>query len=239
MKKIVLAFAIMFTLLSCSNEDEIIVDQPETEVEVSLDYSFVETGYMTRSGSDVYMDFYNKYIKTKLLTPTKFILTFTNKETGAVAKIGGYWNKRHMVKLLTGEYEVTGTSVPSSSMCLDTAYLYFDENIIIDNETQEINLTAKYDSYLLMFDKSDKRMVDYKYGSGYTTDSPSSISLKNVDDIYYAFFNKLLANENSIEINRGVISTISLDDIPFEKGKYYYFNDVSGSFDIPPMESGN
>ena len=208
MKKIVLAFAIMLTLLSCSNEDEIIVDQPETEVEVSLDYSFVETGYMTRSGSDVYMDFYNKYIKTKLL-------------------------------LLTGEYEVTGTSVPSSSMCLDTAYLYFDENIIIDNETQEINLTAKYDSYLLMFDKSDKRMVDYKYGSGYTTDSPSSISLKNVDDIYYAFFNKLLANENSIEINRGVISTISLDDIPFEKGKYYYFNDVSGSFDIPPMESGN
>ena len=29
------------------------------------------------------------------------------------------------------------------------------------------------------------------------------------------------------------------DDIPFEKGKYYYFNDIDNSFNIPPMEEGN
>ena len=32
---------------------------------------------------------------------------------------------------------------------------------------------------------------------------------------------------------------IELDDIPFEKGKYYYFNDIDNSFNIPPMEEGN
>ena len=34
-------------------------------------------------------------------------------------------------------------------------------------------------------------------------------------------------------------SIIELDDIPFEKGKYYYFNDIDNSFNIPPMEEGN
>lgn len=39
--------------------------------------------------------------------------------------------------------------------------------------------------------------------------------------------------------NDGQKSNINLVDIPFEKGKYYYFNDMTNSFDIPKMESGN
>lgn len=35
------------------------------------------------------------------------------------------------------------------------------------------------------------------------------------------------------------IPLLELDDIPFEKGKYYYFNDIDNSFNIPPMEEGN
>ena len=27
--------------------------------------------------------------------------------------------------------------------------------------------------------------------------------------------------------------------LPIEIGKYYYFNDITNSFDIPKMESGN
>ena len=45
---------------------------------------------------------------------------------------------------------------------------------------------------------------------------------------------------NDIVIKRNdSSSSINLDNVPFEKGKYYYFNDILNSFDIPPMESGN
>ena len=51
------------------------------------------------------------------------------------------------------------------------------------------------------------------------------------DDIFCSFKNKLLKD--------GMKSTIYLQDIPFTIGKYYYFNNMTNSFDLPPMDSGN
>ena len=237
MKKILLTIAIVSAFSSCSEASS--SEQIPTEVEVSLDFSFTESGSMTRAGSTTYTDFYNKYIKTKQLTPKNFDLTFTNKETGATATIKGNWNKKHSFKLLTGEYEVTGTSHPSTvyyMSCIDSLYLAFKENITITNNTENITLNAQYDSFMLMFDKSDKTRVEYgsSYGDGTTT------NLKTIDDLYYAFFCELRGNGLSLRITRDKeTSTVKLDDIPFEKGKYYYFNDIDNSFNIPPMEEGN
>ena len=85
-----------------------------------------------------------------------------------------------------------------------------------------------------------KENVKYVFDST-TGGSGVSYPLASVDNIYYAFIYKLLSiGRNSISINRdGQSSSIILDNIPFEKGKYYYFNDISNSFDIPPMEAGN
>lgn len=239
MKKNLLIIAAAISLASCSNDESEFVQIPQ-EVNVSLDYSFVESGAMTRAGNSVYTDFYEKYIKTKVLTPKTFSLTFKNKETGATATINGDWVKNHSLKLLTGVYEVTGTSHPASSKCLDSLYLCFNEEVSINNDTENINLTAQYDSYLLMFDKSDKTAIDYRYKP--TINTYQTIGLSIMDDIYYAFFNEFIGYTpgNSIVIKRNNFSSsINMDNIPFEKGKYYYFNDLSNSFDIPPMEEGN
>lgn len=239
MKKFLLVVSAVIALTGCGSDESDLAQAPK-EVNVSLSYSLVESGSMTRNSEDVYSDFYEKYIKTKQLTPKTFDLTFTNKETGATAVVKGDWDKNHSFKLLTGVYEVTGTSRPQTSNCIDSLYLCFNESVEITGSTANINLTAIYDSYMLMFDKSDKQRVVYQLSSGYGADSPTSIPLKAMDNIYFAFINKLLANENSIVITRkDFSSTIDMDKIPFEKGKYYYFNDISNSFDIPPMEAGN
>lgn len=62
-----------------------------------------------------------------------------------------------------------------------------------------------------------------------------------IDNIFYAFFNEdFLGHSSKIYVFRNnTNSIIELDDIPFEKGKYYYFNDIDNSFNIPPMEEGN
>ncbi len=240
MKKFLLTIAIAFAFLSCSEESPI--EQSPKEVEVSLDYSFIESGCMTRVGNSVYTEFYNKYVKTKLLTPKNFELIFKNKETGAVATIKGNWNKKHFFKLITGEYEVIGKSHPTtaySMSCLDSLYLSFKEDVTITTATEGITLTANYDSYMLLFDQRDKTQIEYCYGGGGTALTENT-DLKTIDDIYYAFFCQLRGNINNIRITRNKeISNIVLNDIPFEKGKYYYFNDINNSFNIPPMGEGN
>lgn len=240
-------------ILGCSEETITEQIQPE-EVEVSLSYLFMESGSMTqsssnvysefyamtKSGSTAYSDFYEKYIKTKQLTPKNFSLVFTNKETGATATINGNWEENHSFRLLAGEYEVTGTSQPESNTCIDTLWLSFDEDVTITAETESINLTAQYDSYMLLFDKGDKDYVRYQHS---VYNGTETIELDVVDDIYYAFIHSLLGGTSywdRITISRsGKYSYIYLDDIPFEKGKYYYFNDISNTFDIPQMEEGN
>ena len=57
--------------------------------------------------------------------------------------------------------------------------------------------------------------------------------------VFMIIYELLSIGRNYISISRdGKSSSIELDDMPFEKGKYYYFNDISNSFDIPPMEAG-
>ena len=248
MKKSLLAICALTSLLSigCTEQEEPQAEIQQAEVEFTLDYSFVESGSLTRAGSDAYTDFYNKYVKTKVLTPRNYSLTFTNKETGAVATVKGEWDKNHALKLPTGEYEVVGTSYPNSGQSgsfqgIDSLYLCFDEIVNINTNTTSLNLTAQYDSYLLMFDKSDKELINYHRQPDRIYDGRDS-ELKEVDGIYYALMNEIWVGAYNVRltIQRPVgNSSINMNDILFEKGKYYYFNDLSNSFDIPPMESGN
>ena len=62
-----LSTALLFTLLlglsSCSKNGSY---SPQ-EVDLTLDYTFIKNGSMTKSSSaDVYDNFYEKYIKTKI-----------------------------------------------------------------------------------------------------------------------------------------------------------------------------
>lgn len=239
-------FTFLLSLSSCSgSEDSSVMPQ---EVAFVVDYSFAQSGNMTRAtGAEVYDAFYDKYIKTKQLTPKTFSLTFKHKESGALTKISnGVWNNNDVIRLVEGEYEVTGTSAPISTnntvleYASDTVYLKFNEVINITKDMTKVNLTAIYDSYLLMFDNTNYKNASckiYSYNAKdlIKTDSNYIVFIKSLNDRYST------ENDNYIHLTRNDNSTISieLDKQPFEKGKYYYFNDMTNSFDIPKMESGN
>ena len=241
MKKVLAGAIVVIFLCGCSNET---LETTFEEVNLKLNYTFVESGSMTRlDGNTIYSSFYDKYIKTKVLTPSLYSLTFTNVDTGAKAKVRGNWNSQDGIRLPIGEYLVEGqsrqyvSSIDASAECIaDTVYLNFKENVKIQLDQTSLMLTANYDSYLLLFDATNATKITYKGVNMY--------SLKKFDNQYALFVDSVStidSKDDIIIINRpnGASVEISLKDIPFEKGKYYYFNDLTNSFNIPPMESGN
>ena len=245
-------------LCSCSKEE----DTTPKEVEVKLDYTFAESGSMLRSGADVYGTFYNKYIKTKKLTPRTYSLIFEDKSTGNKAlEVSGAWNDNISVKLPSGKYTVTGNSYPIienyEGVPADTVYIKFNEDVTITEDMTELVFAAQYDSYLLLFDKANTSAVNYHGvygGSSSNVSRKHTLPLSSDDNVYWSFIksqsfkytdvdiNYIIPYENySIVINRKDESEVVLffDGLKFNTGKYYYFNDMTNSFDIPPMESGN
>lgn len=247
-----LSTALLFTLLlglsSCSKNGSY---SPQ-EVDLTLDYTFIKNGSMTKSSSaDVYDNFYEKYIKTKILTPKTYSLTFKNKETKEIVlTIDGNWDKTVGIRLPEGSYVVSGISQPLEKELnykeykypSDTVYLNFNEEINIDKDMTKLVLTAKYDSFLLLFDaKNTEKILMY-----------NDKNLSSDSNIYWIFmrdkkFRTSSSTSHSSEYyydldlirKNGDRASIKIKDIPFEKGKYYYFNDATNSFDIPKMESGN
>ena len=101
-----------------------------------------------------------------------------------------------------------------------------------------LTLKADYNAYLLMFDAENINEISYNLGDNNNT----SYSLKKINEnIFYLFMNYIYGQNTSIGIAHkdGKFSYIYLKGMPFEKGKYYYFNDMTNSFDLPKMESGN
>lgn len=243
-------FTSLLSLSSCSGSEEGPVSPQE--VAVVVDYSFAQSGSMTRAtGAEVYDAFYDKYIKTKQLTPKTFSLTFKHKKSGAVTNItNGLWCSNDVIRLVEGEYEVTGTSAPVSGnnsvleYVSDTVYLKFNEVVNIAKDMTKVNLTAIYDSYLLLFDNTNYKNVSGKIFN-YSAQNFLKKDLLKTDSNYIVFIKQLTTGStvyhNYIQLTRNDNSAISieLDKQPFEKGKYYYFNDMTNSFDIPKMESGN
>lgn len=224
-------------IAGCSNEEQNNL-VPE-EVTVNIDYDFWESGSMSRSGADLYTNFYNKYIKTKLLTPTTYTLSLSTKEMPKPTTINGYWGNKDGIRLVEGTYNIYGTSNPiSSKKSIDTLSMSFSEKVAITKETTSITLAAKHSSYMLIFDASNTTSIDF---SGYLHGESGTYSLTKKDDIFYIFISKDIQESDKIIITRKNKKqiTINLYGLPFEKGKYYYFNDVTNSFDIPPMTEGN
>lgn len=237
MKKILLLMMATLAIAGCSNEEQNNL-VPE-EVTVNIDYDFWESGSMSRSGADLYTNFYNKYIKTKLLTPTTYTLSLSTKDVPKPTTINGYWGNKDGIRLVEGTYNIYGTSNPiSSKASIDTLSMSFSEKVAITKETTSITLTAKHSSFMLIFDASNTTSIDY---SGYLHGGYGTYSLAKKDDIFYIFISKDIEESDKIVITRKnkKQATINLYGLPFEKGKYYYFNDVTNSFDIPPMTEGN
>lgn len=118
-------------------------------------------------------------------------------------------------------------------------YLTFSEDITITKDLETLTLSAKYDSFLILFDITNTSKINLI--------GLNNKTLSKDNNCFWVFFKEKSYYSNfttsyySIELNRNNDETtqLFLSSIPFEIGKYYYFNDMTNSFDIPAMESGN
>ena len=231
---LLLGFMALFAFTSCEKTTPMAPQEPAPqEVEFTLNYSFAESGPMARSGAPVYNDFYEKYIKTKILTPDSYSLVFSN-ETEVVASFKGKWADMDMIKLPEGTYTVTGTS-GSTDKNRDLATLKFSQEVVISQSTTNIQLTATYNCILLLFDKTRIAEIFYWLGSSV---EPQQNLYSQDENIWYIFLQSSFPSSARIEYKRDITdeaTIIFLAPLKFQLGYYYYFNDITGSFDVPPM----
>lgn len=247
MKRFLLFAVPLFSLMlpSCSNDLEPI--DTKQEVSVNLDYSLMQSGSMSRAGDDVYTNFYESCIKTKELAPKNFTLNFSEEGGTEICDIEGQWGDNEGIRIIEGSYKVTGVTHPryqstAPKYAGDSLWLKFDETVRIAKDTKTITLSAKYDCFLLLFDASNIKDIN----TYYLYNDHLKFALNRHNNIYYLFVNKtMVTNSNResyliMEITRpsGTKITINLGRLKFEFGKYYYFNDVTNSFDIEAMEPG-
>ncbi|MBQ5912716.1 MAG: hypothetical protein IIW93_06430 [Bacteroidaceae bacterium] len=265
MKKLfsmVLIMASGLTFFSCSSDEEIYKPQ---DVKLTLDYTLVDSGSMSRGvGEDTYNNFYDKYIKTKKLTPQNYVLTFTNTETNEVIlNKKSAWNSKDGIVLPEGTYKVSGYSHPSEMQIesvgnfdfyypSDTVFMAFDEVVSVTKDMTKLTLKANYDSYLLLFDTANTESIELGDDSGRAFTNNYSKTLAKDDNCHWVFMNgKAYAYAYQISktyyysfvVNQADDNNIKLftGSETYEKGKYYYYqyNGMTNSFDIPKMESGN
>lgn len=235
----------MLAFSGCGSESQPNEPQaPKEEVLVELNYSFVESGSMSRSGEDAYQKFFDTYIKTKILAPKNYTLTFNTEEGITAQSVSGPWAGAS-VKLREGTYQVSGNSFPSTykndsghyKYASDSLYVKFDEPININKDTKAIPLSAQYDCYLLLFNAENISEIHSTFAA----------SPQKAGDVYYLFVNAGVYTSYSSQYALSIIITrkdgtrieTRIGGMGFEKGKYYYFDDVSNSFNIEPMLNGN
>lgn len=239
-----------FVLPACSSKESVEPEIVKEEINVKLDYALMSSGSMSRAGEDIYADFFEGCINNKLLAPQNYELTFKNNEgTGwAIKEVNGKWGENEGVRLVEGTYTVEGATSPkyipyTPKFAGDSIWLSFDERIEIKPDTKKLVLSAKYECFLLLFDADNISSIDaYYYYS-----NNSKHSLQKYKNIYYLFVNKNCETDYNrdswlmLKITRpsGTSIILNLGNMSFENGKYYYFNDVTNSFDLEPMEQGN
>ncbi len=248
MKKFLLLLVLMVPMLAVTGcGGDALKDEPVSEksdVEVNLDYTFFESGSMSRSAEATYQEFYDNYVKTKLIAPKSYELTFKT-EGGAIAQtVSGVWNGTSVL-LKEGQYNVTGKSYHANytsqnngiRYVCDSLYLSFEEPISISKETKTLVLKAKYDCYLLLFKEENIKSIQSTFG----------VDPQKAGAVYYLFVNadtyKWMNDTVKLSIiiykKDGTRINQTIGNMGFEVGKYYFFDDMTNSFDIDPMPNGN
>ena len=216
---------------SCNKETPDVIDESKI-VDVCFGVKF-ESGNMSRAtAEDVYQDFYNKHIVTKELVRKDYKLTIADEQGKIVAEIDGEWDIT-TIQLPTGKYRVTGNST-STRNDYSTISLKFDEYINVQS-ADVIALTAQYDCFLLLFPKNSNA-YSYKYVLDFNTSTKND--MPTLDDLCYMFVNSHYEIDYIMYSNGTDNTKFEFRYSDFQIGYYYYFNIVTGAFNIPPMENG-
>lgn len=232
---IITVFIVSFFFIGCEQK----LEQAE-EVSVYFVYNLPTDsgGSMTKTtNAEVFEEFYQKIISAELVAET-YHLVLTESTTGAKYEFSGSWNSHDLITLRTGTYHIVGSSTATGENIQDKCSFVFDETVEISASSSAITLNAQYDCFLLIFSANDIASLS-NYNGESTSDFFSFKSYK------YAFVNSSLYKENGR--NAAYIGGKYTDNaefkcytgnLVFEKGKYYVYSSITGSFSVPQMEEG-
>jgi hypothetical protein len=260
MKTVLFLSLTIMMCLSCTKEP--IDPANQGNVIVTLDFGFPASGNITAKSESSYLDFYTKYISSKVLTPKTYFLYFQGVNLHNYIQVSGKWGIPLLVALPPDRYEVGGFSWPTKySACGDTCYLKFNETVDITQTSTNITLKAIYDCSLILLDttdvKSTKLIADTIKLPQYR--NTVKTTMMKSEDFYHTF----LSNNATNGVGQDKIEGLSLkvtsrqkelithpEEIPFyrnkwvdiplslyiwEAGKYYYFSNTSNGYNLSPM----
>lgn len=239
MKKLFFTIMAMSILCACQKEAEYI---PE-DVTFTIDYTLDKGVNMTRSGADLYNDFYNNFVKTKKVGYPKYELKFYQNDK-LVGTFEGEWDAT-LVTLPEGTYTVEGKSKSSATGVyqsggnehLSKMSLDFSEEVVISKGQTTITLNPTYDCYLLFLDASL-----FSRGIIYGPDSygnESNCRFFEAGSVLYTFINSASKVTKIGYVGKdGDEGTLNIDTMGFEVGKYYCLDAVATGYQLPPMDSG-
>lgn len=235
-KDIIILFAALLAWGCDSKENQ---QEQYIEIGVTLGYTLPQSGSMTKGSADVYDAFYNAQIVTHNLTPDPYEISFLDKNNKPVATLAGKWSENALVRLPVGSYHVQGTSSGGSSWSdsYKKASLYFDEDITVNLMTTSIILHAQYDCFLLLFDAAGKSNAEWTKDGSWSASYDNGY-LSKVDNLYYLFAQEFGPNGFVRWYSNTTENKIMGAAFNFQKGCYYYFNDLTSTFDIPKMQQG-
>lgn len=238
MKKIAIVAILIALFAGCEKPSP--APEELSDVTLSLTYTLdtsVGADMTKATDADIFDMFYQK-MKTGELTAQSYSLTFTETTTGEVYVFNGRWGSNSMITIQTGKYHITGTSKADGQYIQEKASLIFDEEMEISSSSSSVVLKAAYDCFLLAFAKSDIKSMENYYFSG------GRNQFYVLNNYFYVFVNdtmyhKSYKSEGYIKGTRTDDSTFMIytGKANFEKGKYYIYNDVGGSFELPEMDT--
>lgn len=243
MKRIAIILAAIAVLVGCEKPTpEPVAEDVNITIAYTLDTSVGSD--MTRATDAEVFDMFYKKMKSGEMVAPNYQLIFTETTTGAQYVFDGEWEENDMITIRTGKYKVTGNSTAEGECMQELASLSFEQEIEISTSSKNVVLTAKYDCFLLAFAKSDIVELVNKHHNNYT-----GTPFFTFGDYYYTFVNNQIwtyvmdSDKSNVYIKGtredGSTFKILTYNAAFEKGKYYIYNDVSGSFELPKMEAGN
>ena len=241
MKKIFLTLIFLIGLfVSCGKSDIQQINQQY--VDVSFSYTLEQGSMYTKS--DVFSDvFYTKIVSGELVADT-YNIKLTEVNTNEEYDFSGKWNSKDFFTIKTGKYKLTGKCSAQGEYIQNLASLYFDTIIEININDNNVILPAKYDCFLLIFNKDNISKVTDNY-SGWDDANINFKTFYTLDNYIYAFSSKLYKEDTEgrqpfvkIYLNSGTTSKIYTKSIQFELGKYYTYNSIDNNFSIPEMTQG-
>jgi hypothetical protein len=215
---------------------------------------------MVTKSNPIYLDFYTKYIASKVLTPRTYNLTFEGLSYDVngqkiLISVNGTWGTQGLISLAPDRYIVHGSSSPTQyTLAGDTCYLGFNDTINVTESETHYTVKAIYDCSLILVDTTG---IDHTFmmasPSTWMDHGPAGApipytytsTMMKTDGFYHTFLKSRYVAPGRVELDL-VITKRDKKQVPiylwtykWEEGKYYYFGNTDNTYNLVPMTNSD